>query len=467
MSLAPLGVLDLSVVTGLLVDTVNNYWPTSPLWSTLAPASKFTATVSGATPDEVRKASTTTGMGLQVTISLIHVEPNKFNRNFVYSTPPPVPNPPAQRAQGIPTLPLSLDLFYFVSAYSENSNAIQEQQALSIVLNCFHQTPIIRKNVIVPGSPPDLVPEEFTLTMEVESVDSISRFWQATTVPFRLSVMYRVAVVFLTPPAPPLTAKQVSKFTLSADPVSFPFAFNGEVSGSYSSTTFITPDSSTGTHKSVTVEYSPATVTTGQRFFVYGSGLNQGTDYTGPAPNPGTSYRVYLSGPPDYQTADEITKWKTPDSGSPSQAIQTSERITLDVPATVGTVPANAPPPGVYSLVVGSDAGPDAITYRTNSTPFNLAALVNAPGSPSLPIINDVAGTYTVAGMGFVANHTEVLLETVVLSSAGGPPGPGEFSVIDVATIKFMRPANLPSGRYAVRVRVNGVESPPAVWISF
>ena len=39
--------------------------------------------------------------------------------------------------------------------------------------------------------------------------------------------------------------------------------------------------------------------------------------------------------------------------------------------------------------------------------------------------------------------------------------------MIDVATIKFMRPANLPPGRYAVRVRVNGVESPPAVWISF
>lgn len=467
MSLAPLGVLDLSLVTGLLVDTINNYWPTAPLWSTLAPTSKFTATISGATPDEVRKASTGTGTGLQLTISLIHVEPNKFNRNFVYSTPAPALNPPSPRAQAIPALPLSLDLFYFVSAYSEDSNAIHEQQALSIVLNCFHQTPIVRKNVIVPGSPPDVVPEEFTLTMEIESVDSISRFWQATTAAFRLSLMYRVGVVFLTPPAPPLTAKQVSKFTLSADPASFPFAFNGELFGSYSSTTFTAPDSSAGNATFVPVEYSPATVTPGQRFYLYGFGLNQGTDYTGPAPNPGTSYRVYLGLPPDYKTVKEITTWKTPDSGSPSKAIQTSERITLDVPATIGDPPAKSPQPGVYSLVVGSDAGPDAITYRTNSTPFNLAALVNAPGSPALPIINDVAGTYTVTGMGFVPNQTEVLLETVALSSVAGTPGPGQFSVVDVQTLKFKRPANLPSGRYAVRVRVNGVESPPAVWISF
>jgi hypothetical protein len=399
-----------------------------------------------------------------VTVSLIHIEPSKFNRNFVYSPPPSGPNSPPSRPQTIPAFPLSLDLYYFVSAFSEGQ-PVQEQQAISIVLNCFHQTPILRTNVTIPGSPPESTPEEFTLTMEIESVDSISRFWQATTVPFRLSVMYRVAVVFLTPPAPPMLAKQVSRFTLAVDPAAPPFAQNGWLFGTSSSTTFIDPNSVSDNPENVNVDYSPATVTPGQRFFLYGAGLNQGTDYAGPAPNPGTSYRVYLRLPPDYQTEQEVTSWKMPDSGSPSAAVQTSARIVLNVPLAEGSPPSGAPQPGVYALVVGSDAGPDAITYRTNVTPFSIAARIDAPGSPALPVLTDIAGTYTVTGMGFIAGSTQVMLETVPLSYVAGTPGAGQFTVADIGTITFQAPAGLSSGMYGVRIRVNQVESPPALWI--
>jgi hypothetical protein len=468
MTLAPMGVLDLSQVTGLLVTTIANYWDTSPLWQTLLAGSKFTPTISGMTPDEARQQNA--GGGCQVTVSLIHIEPNKFNRNFVYSpTPPPGPNPPPARAQAIPALPLALDLFYFVTAWSNATPplcAVQEQQAISIVLNCFHQNPILRTNVSFPGSPSQSTPEEFTLTMEIESVDSISRFWQATTEAFRLSVMYRVAVVFLTPPAPPSLAKQVSRFTVAVDPTTpAPFAQNGWLFGTSSSNAFIDPKGAPGNPQNVNVDYSPATVTPGQKFFLYGANLNQGTDYSGPAPNPGTSYRVYLCLPPDYQAQQEVTSWKVPDSGSPSAAIQTSARIVLEVPGAEGSPPAGAPQPGVYALVVGSDAGPDAITYRTNSTPFSIAARVDAPGSPALPILPDVAGTYTVMGMGFIAGNTELLLETVPLTYVAGSPGAGEFTVADIGTITFQAPSGLPSGMYGVRIRVNYVESPPALWI--
>ena len=112
MALQPIGVLDLSIVTGLLIKTIEDFWDTSPLWQTLSPASKFTVAVSALTPEEVR---TRTGEndGCQLTVSLIHIEPDRFNRNFVYPPPqlPPVSNPPPPRAQMIPALPLALDLF--------------------------------------------------------------------------------------------------------------------------------------------------------------------------------------------------------------------------------------------------------------------------------------------------------------------------------------------------------------------
>ena len=468
MALEPIGVLDLSLVTGLLVNLIDDYWNTAPLWTTLAPGSKFTPTVSGLTPDEVRKGK---DGGCQITVSLIHIEPDKYNRNFVYPPPaqPPVPNPPPPRAQLIPALPLALDLFYFVTAFSEG-NATQEQQAISIILNCFHQNPIIRTNVVFPGSPSMSVPEEFSLTMEVESVDSISRLWQAVTVPFRLSLMYKVAVVFMTPPAPPPLAKQVSRFSLAVEPTPFPFAPNGQVFGTNSSTDFIAPDSDPAKPRTVTIDYSPATVTPGQTFFLYGAGLNQGTDYSGPPPNPGTSYRVYLRLPPDYKTEQEVTSpWKVPDSGSPADALQTRDRVVLQVPAGAG-----APPAGFYSLAAGSEGsdgsppGSDAVTYRTNSTPFSLAALVDAPAPPALPILPQVAGVYTVTGAGFIASTTEVLLETVHLSYVPSPAPPltaGQFTVVSSTQIQFTRPTNLPAGTYAIRVRVNQVESPPALWI--
>jgi hypothetical protein len=441
-----MGVLDLSIVTELLIDTVNNYWPDSQLWATLFSDAFFKPTVSGLTPEAVRTLD-----GCQVTISLVHIEPSRSQRNFVYPTTPPGPHPPAPRAQLIPALPLGLDLYYFVTAYS-NQNYQQEQQAISIILNCFHQTPILRTNVTFPGSPAEVTPEEFTLTMEIESVDSISRFWQATTAPFRLSVMYRVAVVFLTPPAAAAEAKQVGQFTLAAAPTSFPFATNGQVFGTSSTTTFVPPDVTPATPPTVTVNYAPATVTPGQRFHLNGAGLNEST-----------SSRVYLLLPPDYSTEHEVTvPWKAANA-DPQNPIQTKSRIVLDVPPTLA---AGSPAPGVYMLRAGSEAPGDAVTNRTNSTPFSVAAQVDVPGSPAGPVLTPGIGGYTFTGMGFMAGTTELLLDTVPLDFVPTPPpGPGQFTVTGNTSIAFQTPLNIASGLYTVRVRVNGIESPPALWI--
>ncbi len=461
MSLNPMGVLDLSIVTELLIKTIDDYWPSSALWSTLFSDAFFKPTVSGLTPEAVR-----TGDGCQLTVSLIHIEPSKSQRNFVYppAVPSPPPNPPPPRAQKIPALPLGLELYYFATAYS-SGNYQQEQQAMSIVMNCFHQNPVIRKTIVFPGSPAETTQEEFTLTMEIESVDSISRLWQAITSPFRLSLMYRVGVVFLTPPAPPPLAPQVLRYGLTVDPASFPFATSGQVFGTSSTTVFLSPHGTPASPVTVEAHYSPATVTPGQRFLLLGSGLNQGTDYAGPSPNPGTSYRSYLLLPPDYTTEQEVTGWMTADV-DPNHPIQTGARIVLDLPAIVGPLPANSPLPGIYSLRAGSDIPAAATSNRTNSTPFSIAARVDVPGAPPNPILPKIGGQYSFTGMGFLAGNTEVLLENLPLAAKPLPPlGAGQFVVASATTIDFTTPAAIASGLYSVRVRVNGVESPPALWI--
>ena len=76
MATSPIGVLDLSIVTGLLVQTLENYWLTSPLWTTANPS--FAHNISQLTPDETRKTGSG-GSECQVTVALIHIEPNKYN----------------------------------------------------------------------------------------------------------------------------------------------------------------------------------------------------------------------------------------------------------------------------------------------------------------------------------------------------------------------------------------------------
>ena len=79
---------------------------------------------------------------------------------------------------------------------------------MSIALKCFHETPIVRTHVLIPLPPPTSQPEEFTLTMEVETLDTLSRLWQSTVNPMRLAAIYKVSVVFVTPPTPAVAARE-------------------------------------------------------------------------------------------------------------------------------------------------------------------------------------------------------------------------------------------------------------------
>ncbi|SRR6266436_952371 len=461
MALSPLGVLDLSIVTDRLIALLNDCISNSPLWSTLTPPGQtFTIHVSGSMPETKRKLD-----GCQLTVSLLHVSPDKYQRNsaIVPSVTPAVPNPPPARAQTIPSHPLSLDLYYLVTCFADDKY-VEEQQAMSIVLRCFYQNPIVRTNVVVPGTPPQTVPEEFTLTMEIETCDELARLWQAITVSYRLSVVYKVTVVFITPPAPTPSARQVARAVLAVDSTTLPYQRSGQVIGTLSSITYANPTSTPANPEVVTFNYSPATVTLGQTFVLFGGGLNQST-----------SSAVYLLVPdpvsPTGFDEQDVTAWKVPDPDPAHQNVpNTDSRLTLSVPSTVAALPGNARNPGVFQLRVGNPvalSNPTAI--RSNTTPFSIAAPINVTiAPPNAPLLTpDVSGTYTVKGQQFVRGQTQVFLDTVPLTLALGALQPGTFKLVDPQTITFQRPTTLPSGVYAVRIRVDQVESPPGWWIKF
>ena len=127
MALNPLGVLDISLVTGRLIDVLTNCIDVSPLWAVLDPTNPlpkptFSISVSGSMPDTNRH-----DQGCTLSICLIHVSADKFQRNFVAIPPPVLPPPPGtppQRALPIPQHPLGLDLFYLLTAYDADKSYI-------------------------------------------------------------------------------------------------------------------------------------------------------------------------------------------------------------------------------------------------------------------------------------------------------------------------------------------------------
>jgi hypothetical protein len=179
-----LGMLDLSIVTDRLIDHLKKATADSLLWTEekVPTVKKPVITYTGLAPDAAFKVP-----GCQVSVFLFHVSADKFHRNTF---------PTGGPAQTIPRQPLALSLQYLLTAHSEQSY-VEEQQAMSIALKCLHEHPVVSAKV-----PIDNREEEFTLTLEAQSLDEIGRLWQSLSTPLRLSAVYRASVIFLEPPAP-------------------------------------------------------------------------------------------------------------------------------------------------------------------------------------------------------------------------------------------------------------------------
>jgi hypothetical protein len=197
-------ILDISAVTDGLLGLVKTAWPTAPIWTELGGGPTFTPNFTGLAPEAIRQES-----GPQLSLFLYHVEPNNEHEALFY-------RPQMQRGIGPPVeyLPMALNLYYLLSAYAEKSYP-EEQQAMSIALRVFHTNPVVRSDATAHPL------WELTLTMEHRSYDELSLLWQATTAPLRLSVVYRAAVLFITPDAPPARAPvpKIAKIFVNGDEV--------------------------------------------------------------------------------------------------------------------------------------------------------------------------------------------------------------------------------------------------------
>jgi Pvc16 N-terminal domain len=426
--------LDLSAVTDSLIGLVKNQWTNAPIWGEIGgnpPGPTFTPTFTGLAPDAVRE-----GAGPQLSMYLYHVESDNATESLFWQ--PQILGQPG----GSPTrfLPLALDLFYLLFAYSETSYA-EEHEAMSVALRTYHDNPIVRSD---PGA---AVAWELSLTMEHRSYDELSRLWQATTAPLRMSVVYRAAVVFIDPDTMPTAAQETKSVSLlGAHPTQLPLPVDDggnvlpAVFGSSNDASYIGPAGA-----KVPLTRSPALVSPGQTLSLAGAGLGVAAVSDG----------VYLL-PPGGAAEVDVTAWALPAASTPA-------KFVLALPGTEGVPPAAAPAPGVYQLRVGSGALGAAGATRSGATPVSVAAYVNPTGGPVL----SGAASYTVNGGGFVPGATEVLVGTVALSETTGTPSPGQVNVAAAGTsFSFAPPAGTAGTILPIRVLVNGVESNPALWVS-
>lgn len=313
---------------------------------------------------------------------------------------------------------------------------------MSVALRIYHANPIVRSD---PGT---AAPWELTLTMEHRSYDELSRLWQATTAPLRMSLVYRAAVVFIDPDPMPAAAADTKSFSVAASAVPLLPAAPGTaeypvVFGAFREGSYVGPAGSP-----VPFSQSPANVAPGQAVWLTGADLGAS----------GVSDRVYLL-PPAGGGEVDVTAWAVAAGSS-------AAKFVLTLPPAVGAAPADAPGPGVYQLRAGSGALGSPGATRTGSVPVSVAAYVDPAGGPVL----SGSAPFTVHGAGFTSGATEVLVGTVVLTETTGSAAPGEVAVDPSGTsFSFSPPAagGGPAGTVApVRVRVNGIESDPALWVT-
>ena len=375
----------------------------------------FAVTVSRSSPETARKNP------CQLTFYLMHVGRDAFWRN----APVAGVRPQLNIAQ-----PLSLNLYYLLSAWSD-ARYQEEQRAMTVALQYFHANPIYRH---LSGG---LVDEEFSISVEADSIEEMSRLWQAFTVPMRLSCVVKVGVVFVAPEtAPPPVAKPPVTANLTVGPVGAPgdpIALYGAVNLAFAP-----------------YPVDPLTVTvSGGELVAVASGAAGDANVLVRGANleDADAATAYLSFPDGSREWPLAASWRMATNDPGLLALVLPGAYLATGPANGTTLSAKLPPAGAYRLAVGVDQG--AHTPRSNRVPLLLAARIDGISGPA-------AGKYTLAGDGFAAGTTTVRVGGVDVTAG---------ATVTKTSIKFTPPV-LPTGDHGVEIVVNGVPCPPGPLVS-
>ena len=366
---------DLSIITQLLIDKLND------AVGALNPTPSGFTGVTGFMP-----AVSRTGGNTAMNIYLLHVSRDPFFRNT------PVQGSIAQPNK---SQPLSLNLYYLLTTYCETSWAV-EQLLMSVAFEYFHANPIYKTSTA-----------EFTITVEADTIDEMSRLWQAITVPIRLSALFRVAVVFLAPAQPSVAdARLPVEVNLSVapdlnmpapSPLPEPQLYELAAQIEYRVPPAPKPDPA---NPGVIPPRIPPTIINtapvvmgGQTLRVRGSGLNQ--------PN---AAAVYISSGASEWPLNFTRLYGTSASGTAGDA----DELVLEIPTAYGILPgagtaiASTPLPGVFHFTVGAAATPG---FRSNALTIIFAPAVANIGFGDPVITPDAGGVYTLTASGLVAGR--------------------------------------------------------------
>ena len=422
-------VQDLAQVTDVLISNLTDEIKNSPRYL----QQHFQFDVTGLMPAAARAEG-----GNTLSLYLLHVGRDPNWRNT------PVQG---KGGQVNTSQPLSLNLSYLLTAYSEK-NWQMEQYLMSVALAYFHAHPLYISSSA-----------EFTITVEADSIEEMSRLWQAITVPIRLSAMFRVAVIFLTPENPPSEEMRPPvevSLSVGADlnaPISVPEPHLFEVAMQVAYR--VSPDPN---DPRITPLPKKPTGIAGETIRVRGSGLD-GSD----------GVAVYLS-PLGGGAEWPITGWRIMGT-SASGTAGDGDELVLALPTIYGPLPAPGtaplvtPPPGAYQITVGNTS--TVTPFRSNALELLIAPEVNGIG-PGAPLLTaDGSKVYSFTAGGLIDMETSVFIDQTALAM-GAVVAPGTATV-DAVTgkVSLMLPTTgFASGSYVpVRVVVNAIEALPGWWI--
>jgi hypothetical protein len=94
--------------------------------------------------------------------------------------------------------PLSLNLYYLLTAYAQNdalTGNATAHQVLGDAMRVFHEHAVVPKDSLVPGLRD--AREQIKIMLNPLEPDELGRLWSTFSQPFRLSVRYEVSVVQL------------------------------------------------------------------------------------------------------------------------------------------------------------------------------------------------------------------------------------------------------------------------------